>query len=88
MSATRPLGYFPGCSLHATAAEFDLSVKALCRTLGMELREVEKWICCGATPAHLTNEDLGLGLPYANLALAEEQGMTEVLTPCAARRWA
>ncbi len=78
------LGYYPGCSLHGTGRELDMSIKALAEVAGVELKEIEDWNCCGATAAHNLNHDLAVALPYRNLALAEEQGLLEVLAPCAA----
>jgi heterodisulfide reductase subunit B2 len=78
------LGYFPGCSLHATAREYDQSLRATLATLGVEIEEIKDWACCGATSAHATNRLLGLALPARTLALAEAQQMTRVLAPCAA----
>lgn len=78
------LGYFPGCSLHATAREFDRSLKAIAGPLGFELEELEDWSCCGATSAHQTNHLLAVSLAARNLALAESQGIKQVMAPCAA----
>ena len=39
--------------------------------LDVELKEVDDWICCGATAAHSLNHKLALALPARNLALAE-----------------
>ncbi len=78
------LGYYPGCSLHGTGRELDMSIRALAEVAGVELKEIEDWNCCGATAAHNLNHDLAVALPYRNLALAEEQGLSEVLAPCAA----
>lgn len=78
------IGYYPGCSLHATAREFDESLREVARCLELELQEVEDWSCCGATSAHATNHLLSVALAARNLALAEEQGADAVLAPCAA----
>ncbi|MFO8014670.1 MAG: CoB--CoM heterodisulfide reductase iron-sulfur subunit B family protein [Phycisphaerae bacterium] len=78
------LGYYPGCSLHGTGRELDQSIRALAEVAGVDLVEIEDWNCCGATAAHSLNHDLAVALPYRTLALAEEQGMTEVVAPCAA----
>jgi heterodisulfide reductase subunit B len=78
------LGYYPGCSLHATAKEFDLSTRAVCNALGLELVEIEDWNCCGATAAHAISDELAVGLAGRNLALAAQQGLDSVLAPCAA----
>ena len=78
------IGYFPGCSLHATAREYEESLRAIAGNLGLELSEIDDWNCCGATSAHSTNHLLSVALPARNLALAEEQSLSKVMAPCAA----
>lgn len=75
--------YYPGCSLHSTAKEYDESTRAVCRKLGIELVEIPDWNCCGATSAHAVNRELSLALPLRNLAKAEAMGL-DVMAPCAA----
>ncbi|MGE5679574.1 MAG: CoB--CoM heterodisulfide reductase iron-sulfur subunit B family protein [Bacillota bacterium] len=77
-------GYYPGCSLHATAKEFGISMRAVCKAFNIELTEVEDWNCCGATPGHTTKEELGIALPYSNLVNASKQGLENIVAPCAA----
>lgn len=76
--------YFPGCSLHSTAKEYDLSTKEVAGALGIELLEIPDWTCCGATPAHITMHLLSLALPVKNLIQARKMGSYEVITCCAA----
>lgn len=76
------IGYFPGCSLHSTAQEFDMSVKAVCDILDVHLKEIPDWNCCGASAAHETSEELGLALPYLDLIKAESARFKMVLSPC------
>ena len=75
--------YFPGCSLHSTASEYDRSTQAVCKELGIELEEIEDWNCCGATSAHSLDHTLSVALPLRNLAKAEAMGL-DVIAPCAA----
>jgi heterodisulfide reductase subunit B2 len=77
------VSYYPGCSLHGTAKEYDQSVRAVSRALGIELKEVDDWSCCGATSAHSTNFKLSVALPARNLIAAEKDAM-DVMVPCAA----
>ena len=74
--------YYPGCTQESGSKEYDLSVRAVCERLGIELRELEDWNCCGAVHTSVTDPLLAMTLPARNLALAEEQGMTEIVTPC------
>ena len=64
--------YYPGCSLHASAGEYDLSTRELFKELGIGLTEVPDWFCCGATPAHNVDELLSLSLCAKNLELADK----------------
>jgi heterodisulfide reductase subunit B len=77
------VSYYPGCSLHGTAKEYDQSVRAVSRALGIELKEVDDWSCCGATSAHSTNFKLSVALPARNLIAAEKDAL-DVMVPCAA----
>ncbi len=75
--------YYPGCSLHATAKEYDESAHAVCKVLGIDLVELPDWSCCGASSAHVVNHDLAAALPARNLFIAEKEGM-DLLVLCAA----
>jgi len=75
--------YYPGCSLHASAGEYDLSTRELFAALGIKLTEIPDWFCCGATPAHNVDELLSLSLCAKNLELAE-QVAGDVAVACAA----
>lgn len=78
------IGFYPGCSLTGSSREYNESVVAIAKALEIELVEIKDWNCCGATAAHSMNEELSLSLPARIMALAEEQGLTEVVVPCAA----
>jgi heterodisulfide reductase subunit B len=75
--------YYPGCSLHSTGSEYDISFRAVCDKIGLEIEEIKGWTCCGTSPAHSSSKLLSLALPFENLCLASEMGMTEVVAPCA-----
>jgi heterodisulfide reductase subunit B len=77
------VAYYPGCSLHGTAKEYDLSVLAVCKELGIELEEVPDWNCCGATSAHSVNSLLATLLCARNLKIIEQQNL-DLVVPCAA----
>ena len=77
-------GLYPGCSLEGTGKEFDISLKAICTVLDVQLEEIDDWSCCGASSAHSASHLLALALPARNLALAKKQGLEEVVAPCAA----
>jgi len=76
------IGYYPGCALHGSSGDYEMSVRACLGALGVTLRELDDWICCGATAAHSLNRKLAVALPARNLALAEREGMDDLLAPC------
>ncbi len=82
--STHAVAYYPGCSLHSTATEFDQSARAVCEALGLKLVEPHGWVCCGSSAAHRADPEAGLRLPLENLALIEQSGFQEVTMPCAA----
>ncbi|HOX38988.1 MAG TPA: CoB--CoM heterodisulfide reductase iron-sulfur subunit B family protein [Candidatus Brocadiia bacterium] len=75
--------YYPGCSLEGTAGDYNESTQAVCRALGVPLKEVPDWVCCGTTPAHETNQLLVTSLGVKNLASARSVS-DKVVVPCAA----
>lgn len=77
------VSYYPGCSLHGTAKEYDQSMRAVSAALGIELKELSDWSCCGATSAHSTNFKLSVALPARDLMIAEKDAL-DVMVPCAA----
>lgn len=78
------VGYYPGCSLHSTAREYDASTRAVCQALGLTLVEPEGWVCCGSTAAHRQDPQAAYRLPIQNLRLIEQSGLRQVTMPCAA----
>ena len=78
------IAYYPGCALHAGARVYDASARAVAGALGVRLREIEGWRCCGATVAHQTSRQLAADLPLANLEMAAGRGYQTITAPCAA----
>jgi heterodisulfide reductase subunit B len=75
--------YYPGCSLLTSAAEYARSGEGVLKALGIELEEIDDWVCCGATAAHATSHLLSIALPAISCVEAEKKGL-DVLTCCAA----
>lgn len=73
--------YYPGCTLHSSARDYDQSLKAICSLLGIQLEEIDDWNCCGATAAPSVDPDLALTLVLRNLARAEKKH-EELVTAC------
>lgn len=73
--------YYPGCSLHTTAKEFDLSTKVVMEELGIELEELKDWSCCGGSVAAGVSHDVGMAMAARNVALAQKQNL-DLLASC------
>lgn len=76
------LAYYPGCSQTGTAKEYEMSVRACMKALGVELAELEDWSCCGSTPAHTVDHTLAAALAARNLRIAKDMNYSRVATPC------
>jgi heterodisulfide reductase subunit B len=59
------LAYYPGCVARSTGREYEISTRAVCKALGVELDEIDDWNCCGAT--HVSNETVSTALAARNL---------------------
>jgi len=76
--------YFPGCSLEASAIEYDMSVRKVLSALGVKLIEPDDWSCCGSTPAHSVDHIFAAAVAARNLAIVEKMGASTVITACPA----
>ena len=73
--------YYPGCSLHASAREYDQSWRAICKKLEIELVEMRDWNCCGTVHAGSVDRELATTLAARNLSISEAMNL-EVAVPC------
>lgn len=74
--------YYPGCSLKGSAQELDESFRSISEKLGVTLKELPDWTCCGASSAHMVDAYLEAALPARDLITAERLGR-DVVAPCA-----
>ncbi|MFX0150383.1 MAG: CoB--CoM heterodisulfide reductase iron-sulfur subunit B family protein [Candidatus Hodarchaeota archaeon] len=78
------IGYYPGCSLHKVAKEYDKSVHRVSEKLGIELEELKDWNCCGAMEVVAVNPLAAEGIVARNLAIAERQSLDLLVAVCPA----
>ena len=78
------IGYYPGCSLHASSSLYDVQSRRIFNEIGINLKEIEDWNCCGATSAGKTDDFLAVAMPARNIGLAEAEGFSEMVIPCSA----
>jgi heterodisulfide reductase subunit B len=82
--APNKIAYYPGCSLHSSAAEYAKTTEAIAEALDLELVEPPGWICCGSSPAHTTDHVLATKYPVVSLSIVEQMGLEEMTAPCSA----
>jgi len=75
--------YYPGCTAHGTAVEYEATIRTVCALLEIELHELPDWNCCGASSAHAVVPDLAIGLAERNLTMADRIGLP-LIVPCSA----
>ena len=76
------IAYYPGCTIKASASQHEGAALAVLRALGVELREMEEWNCCGVVHS-LTSDNLIRHMaPVRVFARLREQGANEVATLC------
>lgn len=77
---------YPGCSMESSARAYMESLRAVTEPLGIDLKEIADWNCCGATEYLGINLIPAYSLIARNLALAAQQknGTKTVVAPCSA----
>ncbi len=81
--------YYPGCSLFEKAAAFNESALEAYNSLGIELKELPEWQCCGAVYPLSSDGLFPLAAPLRNLVQAErmskeDEVSNKMVTACSA----
>lgn len=77
---------YPGCSMEYSARAYYDSLKAIATPIGIDLKEIEDWNCCGATEYLGISRTPAYALIARNLAIAAQaaNGTRELVAPCSA----
>jgi heterodisulfide reductase subunit B len=76
------LSYYPGCTLKTRAKNFEDSAIAFMAALGINLKEIPRWNCCGAVYS-LADDDLIHQLaPVRDLIRVKEQEQGKIVVLC------
>ena len=76
------VSYYPGCTLKTKAANLDRSSVESLGALGIELKELPRWNCCGAVYSLADDDLLHMLAPVRDLIRVKEQGDDKMLTAC------
>lgn len=77
------LAYYPGCTLYTKGKNLDLAARKSAELLGIELKELETWNCCGAIYSPVTDDIASQVAPIRNLIEAQKISK-KLVTLCAA----
>jgi len=66
--------FFLGCTIPARARNYELSARRVAETLGIELIEMERFMCCGF-PIKAADRDAATLMAAYNLSLARKKGL-------------
>lgn len=75
--------YYPGCTLRTKAKELDRMARDAAAALGIELREVPEWQCCGGVYPTPTDA-VATRLSSVRALMAAREAGTPLVTVCSA----
>ncbi len=79
----KKVAYYPGCALEGTGHAYNVSTKAVGKSLGLELEEVKNWNCCGAMEVKNIDPKIQTYLSSRVMSIAaNEMGHDVVMAPC------
>lgn len=79
----REVAYYPGCALEGSGNGYDVSTRAIAYELGLKLRDVKDWNCCGAMEVKNVDPKIQTYLSSRVLSQAVNKNRnTVVMAPC------
>jgi len=77
------ISYFPGCTLKSHARNCEESTVAAMARLGVEVKELDRWNCCGTVHGLASDDLIHRVAPITNLIRVKEEGAKTFTTSCA-----
>ncbi len=82
-SKYREVAYYPGCALEGSGHAYNRSTKAVGKALGLKLKEVNNWNCCGAMEVKNIDPRLQTYLSSRVMSIAKNEMQQDVvMAPC------
>ena len=79
----KEVAYYPGCALEGSGHAYNRSTKALGSALGLKIKEVDNWNCCGAMEVKNIDPKLQTYLSSRVMSIAaNKMNMDVVMAPC------
>lgn len=79
----KKVAYFPGCTLKNHAKNFEDSALCALEKLGIEVKELDRWNCCGTVFSLATDDLIHHVAPVRNMIRAKQAGADSMMTLCA-----
>ncbi len=79
----KTIPYYPGCTLKTHARGFEACAVESCRELGIELKEMASWYCCGTVHSLAADDVIHQLAPVRNLSRVKAIPSDRVATLCA-----
>ncbi len=79
---TMEIAYFPGCTLKNTAKRLETSALGVAKLLGLDLRELPNWTCCGTCFSLAEDNLMKQVAPIRTLSRAASLGYSVITTLC------
>jgi len=76
------IAYYPGCTLKTKAKNLENAAIAALGKLGVEVKELERWNCCGAVYSLADDDLIHQVAPVRVLIRAKDSGANKVMTLC------
>jgi heterodisulfide reductase subunit B len=77
------VSYYPGCTLKSNAKNFEDSALCALRELGVDVKELSRWNCCGTVYSLATDDLMHHLASVRNLIRVKEEEADSVMTLCA-----
>ncbi len=75
-------GYYPGCTLKTHAKDFEKAAIEAYKKIGIELKEMDKWYCCGTVYSLAKDNIIYKVASIRNLIKAQQQGFDKLVALC------
>jgi heterodisulfide reductase subunit B len=77
------VSYYPGCTLKSNAKNFEDSALCSLKELGLDVKELDRWNCCGTVYSLATDDLMHHLASIRNLIRVKEAESDSVMTLCA-----
>jgi len=76
------LAYYPGCTVKNQGIGFETSAVAAAGALKIEMKELDRWNCCGTVFSLASDNLMNFTAPIRNFIRVQDEGFDKVVTLC------